>query len=241
MVFQKLMTVNFNIVVFGGGSGLGKSIVETELSLGNSVLAFTSKNRFSDNANLSYVKINFHNLDIKLVAKATYKLNIEKFYFCSVSTNFEKFANIKPNKIETEVSFNISNILILIQFILKAHSETKLIYILSHICFIYSPGFSLYRMNKKAIEDLILSLELEYPNFKVTRVYPGAMNTNFVKNTNYSGISIFRRKDPGWWANKIVNSNKKVIITKTDNIIKIFDYALPFFVKKWIYKKLVSS
>ena len=74
------MMVNFNIIVFGGGTGLGKSIVDIELSLGNSVLAFTSKNLVSDNANLSYVKINFHKLDIKFIEKTISKLKIEKFY-----------------------------------------------------------------------------------------------------------------------------------------------------------------
>ena len=117
--------VNFNVVVFGGGSGLGKAIVETELSLGSSVLAFTSKKQVSVNSNLSYKKIDFNKLNVQLIDEVISKYKVEKFYFCSVNTNYKKFVYIDPQKIHKEITFNTTNILILIQLILKRHSKSK--------------------------------------------------------------------------------------------------------------------
>ncbi len=233
------MMVEQNVAVIGGGSGLGREIVLEELKNKNNVTIFTSnfQNRIQ-NKNISYYNADFSDFDEQLFNKVFSKKNISKVYFCSVIAKHEKFKNCERVDIEKQIKFNITNVSLFIHFLINKSHNIKLIFILSHVCFIFSPGFAIYRMNKRAIEDLLLSIEIENPHFFVSKVYPGAMDTDFVKNTKYKGLSYFRKKSPKWWAKKIVYSKRKKIISNTDLIIQVADYIIPFFVKKWIYKNL---
>lgn len=229
------------VAVIGGGSGLGRYIVIEELNKNNNVLVFTSKiqDEIFDK-NVSYCEMDFLKFNIKLVDKHLKKNEISKIYFCSVIASYKDFKDLKRTDIESQIRFNVTNVLLFIHLLINKYHKVKLVYILSHVCFIFSPGFALYRMNKKAIEDILFSLEIENPRFTVSKVYPGAMDTNFVRNTNYKGFSIFKRRDPNWWAKKIVNSQKNTVVSKVDYLIQILDYIVPFRLKKLIYRKFMS-
>lgn len=233
------MTVEKTIAVIGGGSGLGKYIVIEELENNNKVIVFSSniENKIK-NKKVSYFQLNLNNFDEKLISEVFNKNNITKVYYCSVIALFQKFIDFKRKDIDKYIKFNVLNPSLFINLIINRQNTTELVFVLSHICFIFSPGFSIYRMSKIAIEDLLLSIEIENPSFPIRRVYPGAMDTNFVKNSGYKGISIFKRKDPKWWAKKIVYSKKFKIISNIDLIIQIIDNIIPFKIKKWIYTKL---
>ena len=227
-----------NVAVIGGGSGLGQELVLEELNKSNKVTVLSSIDRNEIyHGKASCFVMDLNNLDVNKLDEILKSQKISKIYFCSVIASHKNFKNFTYNEIINQVNFNVTSVVIILNLLVKKYSKIKLVFILSHVCFIFSPGFALYRMYKKAIEDLLLSIEIENPQYLVTRVYPGAIDTNFTKNTNYSGVSIFKKKSPKWWARKIVNSKSNEIISIIDRIIQFIDYLIPFSIKKWLYSQ----
>ena len=228
------------VAIIGGGSGLGNCIANYELSKNKKVIVFTSKKFKSKSKQLLIYQTDLNNYDEQLFINVFKKFNIKKVYYCSVSTSFQKLSEKTNDDVRSEIEFNLTSSILFIKFLLNHNKKINLIFILSHICFLYNPGFSIYRMTKIAVNDLLNSLEFENPEFKVFRVFPGAIDTNFVKNSGYKGKSFLKKRSPDFWAKKIVNSNSKIIINKFDYLISILDVLIPFRIKKKIYQFILN-
>ena len=89
------------------------------------------------------------------------------------------------------------------------------------------------------MEAFLMGLEIEFPEAKITRVYPGAIDTEFAKNCGYTGLAVFKKNNAHKLASYIVNSESPTLIYKRDLIFKILDRLVPFSLQKWIYNRLI--
>ncbi len=218
-----------HVLIFGGGSGLGKEIYNIEKSAPN--IVFSSK--YSANENYRYC--DFKNFDEEKFIKEIDKIDIKKVYFCSVMTTFKSFELYDTVDINNEINFNVIVPIKIINILLKKEIKPEIIYVLSHICFLFNPGFTLYRMCKKSMEEFLLAIEIECKDLQIKRVYPGSIDTKFCHNSNYNGKHFFIPKTVNYWAKKIVFSSNKSIISYKDLILQILDKIMPFQLKKSFY------
>lgn len=215
------------ILVIGCGSGLGKEIFRVLKKEKKDVQGFSSLN----SKNLNYLNLNYLNLN-KLKKQINSINNLREVYYLSNLSKHESFLKISENNLNKFINFNILNFAKFFQIILKKNDKIIINIILSHVCFMHNYGFSIYRSHKLFQKNLLQSIQIECPKIKVNYIYPGAIKTNFVKNNNYSGKSIFRPKDP-----KII---AKLIIKKKKRFYSIIDYIF-YLLEKFLPDKTYIS
>ena len=231
-------------MVFGGGSGLGHAIVEEEAQKGHEVFILSSKHTqisSTHRKNTHFVNFDLTDSDENIDVFLTSLLNkkIHKLYFCSIIVKYGSLISKNKSVISNEIKWNITLPVIIIRKFLQKNPDIHFIYILSHICFLYNNGFTLYRMIKKSLESFLMSLEIEFPKLKITRVYPGSINTNFSKNVEYSGLTFFKGVDPDVLAREIVRSRGGVVISKGNRLMQVISQILPFSLQKWVYTRYI--
>ena len=89
------------------------------------------------------------------------------------------------------------------------------------------------------MEAFLMGLEIEFPAAKISRVYPGAIDTEFAKNCGYTGLELFKKNDVNKLASYIVDSKSPTIIYRRDLVLKILNSLVPFSLQKWIYNRLI--
>ncbi len=221
-----------NIVVIGSGSGLGREIVNI-LKEKHNVISFSSKN--AEGENLNFIDLNnFSQEDFE--SKLLNIKNIDELYYLSNLSEYKKFDSIDQEKFQKFINFNFLNFCLLVQSVLKVNRKIHLKIILSHINFMYNRGFSLYKAQKIFQKNLLDNLQIEFPEIKVSYFYPGAMDTDFVKNNNYTGLSLFKKQSPHLVAKKIINNNSYSKFS--DLIIHLIYKIIPSSFLIRAYKKL---
>ena len=215
------------ILVIGCGSGLGKEIYKILKKEKKDVQGFSSLNL----KNFNY--INLKSLNITKLKKQINSINnlSEVYYLANLSKN-KNFLKISQKDFNEFINFNILNFTKFFQVLLKKNDKIIINIILSHICFMHNYGFSIYRSHKLFQKSLLQSIQIEFPKTKINYIYPGAIKTNFVKNNNYKGKTIFQPKDP-----KII---AKLIIEKKKRFYSIIDYFF-YLLEKFLPEKTYIS
>lgn len=204
------------VIIIGAGSGLGNELLK-ELEKKKDVYAFTSKDILND----KYFKLDLNNFNQKYFEDCLEKIkNFDEVYYLSNFSKYENFLDIKPENLANYFNFNFLNFSLIIQSILKKNEKVNIKLILSHINFMFNSNFEIYRAQKIFQKTLMDNLQIQNKDLKVDYFYPGAMDTNFVKNNSYSGLSIFKKQNPNEIAKKIILGRK---------IFKYSDWFLYFF------------
>ena len=239
------------VLITGGVSGLGLEIVKAlkKKCINTKIYATCSKKIISyDLIDLSFYEAIYENIDLRdksgidTLLEKTKHLQFDLIIFnhnVSVYKNLEK----KPvNEITEEIMANLIAPCLILKNHIKLNQKQKILFILSHICFMYNPGFSIYRASKSFLDSLSKNLTFEYPQSIFIRAYPGAIDTNFQKNNQYTGLSLFKKNQPEVIANKILLalSNKRDFIAPRDRLIRFIDAILPFWVIHFLYKFLIK-
>ena len=228
------------LFVVGGGSGLGLELVKVGLRQGYEVGYSTSsvQDIFPGEKGIllrvlgsDFLSMQKHGeLSEKIVSFAPDRLII-----CPVRTKYHRLENTSRAEIFEDISFNVSSVIALAAAYAKARPTGELTFLLSHICFLYNPGFTLYKVGKDAIDSFSKALQFEYPRLNILRVYPGAMKTNFIANTNYTGLALFSPKDPAVWAARILGKNHGYLMGPIDFLFLLTTRFLPFGIQKRLF------
>ena len=230
------------IFVVGGGSGLGSEIVKAAQQAGHVVCYSTSAAHEAKNV-IAGCDLRDAGQVERLIGEIT-TFAPDRLILCPIQTQFKALGSFTSADIAADVAFNISTIIAIAAAYAKSMPAGSVTFLLSHICFLYNPGFTLYKVGKDAIDSFAKAIQFEYPQLRVLRVYPGAMRTNFAASTQYAGLSIFPSKDPALWAARILEKDQGCLIGPVDFLFMILSRAMPFAPQKWFFAtlfKLTSS
>ena len=224
-----------SIIVVGCGSGLGREIFNYLKKDKKKVFGFSSKK----SKKFEYLNLNnFNSYDFR---KKINKIDrVEEVYYLSNYSENIFFTKIDDKKLDTFVNFNILNFMKVMKILIKKNNQIKINIILSHICFMYNYGFSIYKAQKLFQKNILQSIKIENPNIKINYIYPGAMKTNFVKNNKYKGKSIFKQKNPKFVARKIIK-NKKKFYSKFDILLYLIEKLLPEKLHNFLFRKILEK
>ena len=221
------------ILVIGCGSGLGKEIFKKLKKEKKSVKGFSSiKSKL-------FNYINFNKLNLTKLKKQINSIDhVSEVYYLSNLSKHENFLRVSENNLDKYINFNILNFVKFFQVLIKKNDKIKINIILSHICFMHNYGFTIYRSHKLFQKNLLQSLQIEFPNIKINYIYPGAIKTNFVKNNNYQGKSVFKPKNPKIIANDIIQKKKR-FYSNIDYLFYLLEKFLPEKIYFIIYQQLL--
>lgn len=226
------------IFIVGGGSGLGHAIVAASLAAGHQVGYATSAatDRWAGQAVLAVTDCDLS----RPGDAATLIRNIETFapdrlILCAVKTRYQSIGSQSAADIAAEVQFNIATMVAIAAAYARCRPDGAMTFVLSHICFLYNPGFALYKTGKDALDSFAKAIQFDYPRLKVLRVYPGAMKTGFVAHAGYDGASVFPAADPALWARRIINRQSGVLMDAKDLPFLFLTRLLPFGVQKFFF------
>jgi short-subunit dehydrogenase len=214
-----------SIAIIGSSSGLGFEIYNL-LKKNNKVFSFSSSNK------KKFIKIDLHKLNLKKFRNDLKRIGqINEIYYVSNYSFHKKIKNYEDKDFQKLSQFNIINFCKIIKILVEKNKSLKINMILSHICFMYNYGFVFYRSHKLFQKVFLQSLQIEYPKLEINFYYPGAINTDFVKNNNYKGKSVFKVISVQKVASMIIK--KKKFINFHDQIFYFFYKVLP---EKFIFK-----
>jgi short-subunit dehydrogenase len=225
------------IIVTGGGSGMGREIVLNLLSKGAKVAAIDI-NEVSLKETFAISKATLDSLGIftvditsrSSVARLSDEV-VERFGHVDGIINnagiiqpFIKLNDLAYETIERVISINLYGTLYMIKTFLPhllTRPEAHIVNISSMGGFLPVPGQTIYGASKAAVKLLTegLKSELADSNVAVTVVFPGAVNTNILKN---SGIN---RPSSEGKSRKVLSSEKaaQIIVDGLENgLTRIF-------------------
>ena len=241
-----------SVFLTGGMSGLGLEIAKEikEINPKSKIYTTCSKpaNAYPQKNQLIFELV-IDETDLRSANKIDILLEaIENLSFDLIILNhnvstYKKLSEKNPKEIEGEILANILASSLILNRLMKKNGPRDIIFILSHICFMFNPGFSIYRASKSFLDSLSKNLAFEYPGINFIRAYPGAIDTNFQDNNNYNGLSIFKKSSANLIAKKILNSltQKRDYICFRDRIIRFIDAILPFSITKFLYKAIIKN
>jgi short-subunit dehydrogenase len=209
------------IIVTGGGSGIGRSLVLELLNRGASVVALDI-NRESLEGTEAQAGDKRNALTI-MVLDITNRECIREFTNhpavqdadglinnAGIIQPFKKLGDLTREQIDRVVNVNFCGTLSLTRAmlpILKSRKEAHLVNVSSMGGFLPVPGQTVYGGAKAAVKLITEGLysEMRDTSVRVTIVFPGAVNTNIMEN---SGLQTARTADAEKQAGKILSAGK---------------------------------
>ena len=129
-----------SIIVVGCGSGLGKEIFNYLKKSKKKVFGFSSKR------SKKFGYLNLNNFNSSDFERKINKINdLNEVYYLSNNSENTFFTKMDDKKLKRFVNFNILNFMKVIKILIKKNNQIKINIILSHICFMYNYGFSIYK------------------------------------------------------------------------------------------------
>ncbi|MDX9903245.1 MAG: SDR family NAD(P)-dependent oxidoreductase [Bacteroidales bacterium] len=209
------------IIVTGGGSGIGRSLVLELLSRGASVIALDiNRASLDETSELAGDKKNSLTC---MVLDITDRSGVQEFARqqavedadglinnAGIIQPFKKLGDLTQEEIDRVVNVNFCGTLCLTRSmlpILKSRKEAHLVNISSMGGFLPVPGQTVYGGAKAAVKLITEGLhsEMRDTSVRVTIVFPGAVNTNIMEN---SGLQTARTADAEKQAGKILSAGK---------------------------------
>jgi short-subunit dehydrogenase len=193
------------IVVTGGGSGMGRELVLNLLSKGAKVVAIDiNESALQETVVLAgNKKDSISTFVIDIANKASVEGLVENVLRqygsvdgiinnAGIIQPFVKVADLSYEVIERVINVNLYGTLYMIKAFLRhllTRPEAHIVNISSMGGFLPVPGQTIYGATKAAVKLLTegLNSELANTNVNVTVVFPGAVNTNILKN---SGLNL---------------------------------------------------
>jgi short-subunit dehydrogenase len=255
------------IIVTGGGSGMGRELVLNLLSKNAKVIAIDI-NQNSLQETITLAGTNKDNLTILIVditskagVEALFEKAIAQFGFVDGIINnagiiqpFIKVNELNYEAIERVMNVNFYGTLYTTKIFLPhflTRPEAHIVNVSSMGGFLPVPGQVIYGASKAAVKLLTEGLhsELADTNVKVTVVFPGAVNTNIVKN---SGLSNTQPSSTEKKSMKILSSAKaaqiiidaiesnqyRVLVGKDAKFMDFIYRLKPSYAAKFIYSKM---
>jgi short-subunit dehydrogenase len=221
------------IIVTGGGSGMGRALVLHLLLKGAKVIAIdineTGLNETVSLSGKNAALLRTFTVDItnrSAVEEFAGKLLIQNGVVDGIINNagiiqpFVKVNDLSYGMIEKVINVNLYGTLYMIKAFLPhflSRPEAHIVNISSMGGFLPVPGQTIYGASKAAVKLLTEGLhsELAGTNVRVTVVFPGAVNTNILKN---SGLNL-PEPQPGQKVRAVLSSEKaaKIIIDGMEN------------------------
>jgi len=258
-----------NMIVTGGGNGVGRELVLTLLSKGATVFAvdinidaLNETVRISGKNKRLYVYV----VDIsKKEAVASFAEEIMKEHGkvdgiinnAGIIQPFVKLNDLEFDRIDRVMNVNFYGTLYMIKVFLPhllKRPEAHIVNISSMGGFLPVPGQSIYGASKAAVKLLSEGLysELLNTNVKVTVVVPGGMATDIKKNSDLTDSKVNPENhnsklilSPNKAANLIINAMEKnrfsVCIGKDCNTMNFLYRISPVFATKMINRLLGSK
>lgn len=244
---------NKSIVVTGGGSGMGRELVLHLLSKGAKVIAIDINEAAlketevlagerKDSLRTFLVDITNRNSIERLVEKVLEQESSVDGIInnAGIIQPFIKVADLSYELIERVINVNLYGTLYMIKAFLPhllTRPEAHIVNISSMGGFLPVPGQTVYGASKAAVKLLTegLNSELAKTNVRVTVVFPGAINTNILKNSGLNlpqplaGQKIPRTLSPAKAAQIIVDGmerNRYRILVGKDARLMDFFYRL---------------
>ncbi|MBV8060710.1 MAG: SDR family NAD(P)-dependent oxidoreductase [Alphaproteobacteria bacterium] len=227
------------IFVVGGGSGFGCTLVRAALAAGHQVAYSTSSatDAFDGQTDLAVTGCDLtQSGQVDVLSDAIRGFAPDRLVLCMIKTHYRPMAEQTATSIDEEVTFNVAVPITLANAYAACRPDGSMTFMLSHICFLYNPGFALYKAGKDALDSFAKSLQFEYPRLKVLCVYPGAMRTGFVTNTGYAGAKVFPAAEPALWAARVLSRDSGVMMAVRDIPFLIMTRLLPFRLQKILFQ-----
>jgi short-subunit dehydrogenase len=258
---------NKTILVTGGGSGMGRELVLNLLSKGSKVVAIdineTSLHETVTLAGSNKGSLTTFIVDItdRAAVEGLLKNVIDQLGFVDGIINnagiiqpFIKVNELSYEAIERVMNVNFYGTLYMTKTFLPhllTRPEAHITNISSMGGFLPVPGQSIYGATKAAVKLLTEGLhsELMDTNVKVTVVFPGAVNTNIMKN---SGLSVAPQSSAENKSMNILSSSKaaqiiidgmeqnryRVLVGKDAKFMDLLYRLKPGYAAKLIYSKM---
>jgi len=255
------------IVVTGGGSGMGRELVINLLSKGAKVIAIDiNESALQETARLSGSKqdsLTTFVIDItnKTSVEGLAETAIAQYGFVDCIINnagiiqpFVKVNELSYDAIERVLNVNLYGTLYITKAFLPhllTRPEAHIVNISSMGGFLPVPGQTIYGASKAAVKLLTegLNSELMGTNVKVTVVFPGAINTNIMKN---SGLNMPQQSSTENKVVKILSPAKaaqiiidgiecnryRVLVGKDAKFLDFLYRLNPKLAAKFIYSKM---
>jgi short-subunit dehydrogenase len=260
---------NKNIVVTGGGNGVGRELVISLLSKGARVIAVDiSKESLEETTRLSgnNNNLSIHRVDIsnkeEVLRFADEILN--KYHKVDGIINnagiiqpFVNLSDLDYDRIDRVMNVNFYGTLYMTKAFLPSllkQPEAHIVNIASMGGFLPVPGQSIYGASKAAVKIMTEGLysELMKTNVNVTVVFPGGVATDIKKNSNLieSKTSTDNHNSklllsPDKAANLIINAMEKnkyrVFLGKDCNLMNVLYKLTPVFATRMINRVLGSK
>lgn len=182
------MITDKRIVITGGSSGIGKAILdELAKEKTNNIIVAARKvenlREYGENVIPFSCDLSSKDGVDTLFEKISQEFDHADLFFCNAGTPYyEKFDYTDWNRIENIFNINtISHIYIYSKYIESLDGRNgRLVYTISAMGEMATPGFSLYAATKFAMKGFQEAIRFEMPkNCKLTCVYPVSTNTNF--------------------------------------------------------------
>ena len=220
-----------NVIITGGGSGVGKELTKQMLQCGCNVASIDInkeeleelKKELNSNNLKTYV-VDMGNIESIKEFREKYKKDYSDVDIiinnAGIIQPFVKVESLDDNTINKVMNVNFFGPVNLIRFFMedltKDKTEQYIVNVSSMGGFFPFPGQTIYGASKAALKIFTEGLyaELEKTNVRVMIVLPGAMNTNITKNSNVEidtskEDSNFKLLEPSIAATQIIEGIQK--------------------------------